>query len=706
MKNMKKIMVASAALLACAFSFAGVATVNTAKADGAGFYMDGASVRMSDPSGIRFHTVVENKQDGYSYGTLLIPEADFTGEALTVDTPNVVDIPAINWKSETEYTTALGGVVKDGVITNFPKSKYNSVIMARSYAKDVSGNYTYTETTSRTLANVASVSLTDTREGYAITDADDRKYLADICDYVLGEDGFAFAETSVDVMLGLSLDLNSVFAEENSNEGLKAIWSVREGADYVAVTTDALGAMTAIEAMAEGTAVLAATIGSYEVELTVNAKAREIAVNEVVDFKYASDLSSANITNESDVNSIEFIEEFQGAQGVLKVTTNDWGRFGFDPLQKMSAYEGYDYLVVRMWVETNTAGAYVYIGSDFSSPDCRSKTTLQTGRWLNYYFKGETFRTQWEDLGSYYTSMAVYATGTYYIDKIYVTNEMEVIDFTHSTDLASAVNAGSAAFSYVDEFQGAQGVLKVDAASWGCLKFKAIMGGDNGYKYDNYAGAKYIVLRMYATNACNFQIANTNGGQLTELAPNAWRDIYFDAVAFMNQWTDTGNYYSSLIFKTAGTYYIDKIYMTDTVSEKLDMLDFYNESTKSYLTSGGWDITATQYYSEFQGAQGVMAITGSGGYALQCFKIMESTKLLDEYTHFVIRAYADTASDSSYIRLDYNGTVQQPVEKGVWKDYIFTIEEFKNFLNSATYKGLRFGAAGTYYIDCMYVTNL
>lgn len=442
--------------------------------------------------------------------------------------------------------------------------------------------------------------------------------------YVLGEDGFAFAETSVDVMLGLSLDLTSVFAEENSNEGLKAIWSIREGAEYITVTTDALGAMTAIEANAEGTAVLAATIGSYEVELTVNAKAREVAENEVVDFKYASDLSSANITNESDVNSIEFIEEFQGAQGVLKVEAKGWGRFGFDPLQNMSDYEGYKYLVVRMWVETNTAGAYVYIGSDFSSPDCRSKTTLQTGRWLNYYFKGETIRTQWEDLGSYYTSMAVYATGTYYIDKIYVTNEMEVIDFTHSTDLASAVNAGSAAFSYVDEFQGAQGVLKVDAASWGCLKFKAIMGGDNGYKYDNYAGAKYIVLRMYATNACNFQIANTNGGQLTELAPNAWRDIYFDAVAFMNQWTDTGNYYSSLIFKTAGTYYIDKIYMTDTVSEKLDMLDFYNESTKSYLTSGGWDITATQYYSEFQGAQGVMAITGSGGYALQCFKIMYS----------------------------------------------------------------------------------
>ena len=101
-----------------------------------------------------------------------------------------------------------------------------------------------------------------------------------------------------------------------------------------------------------------------------------------------------------------------------------------------------------------------------------------------------------------------------------------------------------------------------------------------------------------------------------------------------------------------------------------------------------------------------MAITGSGSYALQCFKFAGNTDLISNYTHFVIRAYVETASTSSYIRLDYSGTVQQPVEAGVWKDYVFTIAELKNFIANASYKGLRFGATGTYYIDCMYVTNL
>ena len=706
MKNTKKFMLVGATALACVSTFIGAVNFNSATAEGGDFYMDGASVRMVEPTGIRFHTVVENKQEGYSYGTLIIPQADFTGEALTVETPKVVDIPAVNWKSETEYTTALGGLVKDGVISNFPKSQYNSVILARSYAKDTTGAYTYTETTSRTLAQVASIALTDTREDYVVTDAEDRTYLAGICDYVLGDDGFALNQTSVELVVGTSLDLTSVFATNNGNEGLKAIWEVTDGADYVTVTTDELGALTGVQATAEGTAVLTATIGSYEVELTVNVEERKIAANEVIDFKYATDLSLANITKEGDVNSIEFVEEFQGAQGVLKVNANNWGRFGFDPLQDMSAYEGYNYLVVRMWVETTATDAFMYIGTSSASSDCRSLTNVSSGRWLNYYFKGATFKTQWADLGSYYSSIATNRAGNYYIDKIYMTNEKEVIDFTHSTDVASAVNVDSVPFSYVEEFQGMQGVLKLDAASWGCFKFKAIMGGSNGYTYDNYAGSKYLVIRMYATNACAFQIASSNGGQLNDLELNAWTELYFDAAAFMNQWKDTGNYYSALILKSAGTYYIDKIYMTDELPEKLFLLDFKGESSTSYLTSGGWDITSTQYYSEFQGAQGVLAITGSGSYALQCFKFASTPALRTHYTHFVIRAYADTTSDSSYIQLDYYGTVRQPVEKGVWKDYIFTIAELENFIANASYKGLRFGGAGTYYIDCMYVTNL
>ena len=263
MKNTKKMFLVGATALACVSAFIGAMNLNsvTVKAEDT-FYMDGASVRMEDPSGIRFHTVVANKTEGYTYGTLLIPQADFTGETLTVDTPNVVDIPAVNWKSDAEYTTALGGIVKDGVISNFPKSQYNSVIMARSYAKDSNGEVVaYTDTTSRTLAQVASIALTDTREDYEVTDTEDRAYLAGICDYVLGNDGFAFNQTSVELVVGTSLDLTSVFATTNGNEGLKAIWAVTEGADYITVMSDELGAMTGVTAKAEGTVVLTATIG-------------------------------------------------------------------------------------------------------------------------------------------------------------------------------------------------------------------------------------------------------------------------------------------------------------------------------------------------------------------------------------------------------------------------------------------------------------
>ena len=713
MKKMKKIMIASVALLACAFSFAGVTSVNSAMAAAEDtFYMDGASVRMKDPSGIRFHTIVNEKTEGYTYGTLLIPVADFTGDALTVDTPNVVDIPAINWKSETEYTTALGGVVSDGVITNFPKSQYNNVIMARSYAKDANGNVVeYTETTERTLAQVASISLTDTREDYKITDAEDRTYLADICDYVLGEDGFELVQESVELVIGETLDLAGMFATTNGNEGLKAIWTV-DGEDYVTVTKDEIGAVVSLKAKEAGEVLVTATIGTKTAELTVTTKAREVAANEVVDFKYATDLQRARIENQGDLNSFEFVEEYQGSQGVLKVDAKAWGRLGFAPIQDVSQTTE-KYLVVRMWVEkTASADAFMYLRE---SALCKSFTSVQTGRWLNFYFSADFFRAQWygkeagQGFGSYYSVLATNSTTTYYIDKIYMTNEMEVIDFVHSADVASVGSTSSVEFSYVDEFQGAQGVLKADAGSWGWLKFKAVMGGSNGYTYDNYAGAKYIVLRMYATNACEFQIANSNGSPLNKLKLNRWTDIYFDAVAFMKQWVDTGNYYSALIFKSAGTYYIDKIYMAEELPEKFVMLDFNDESSKSYLTSGGWDIQTTQYCSEFEGAQGVMAITATGGYALQCFKFnefAESQAFRTHYTHFVIRAYADTASTSSYIRLDYDGTVQQPVEAGVWKDYVFTITEFENFLNNATYKGLRFGGKGIYYIDCMYMTNL
>ena len=569
MKNTKKLVIASVAFLACASSFVGFANLNSATAEaGNGFYMDGASVRVMDPSGIRFHTVVENKVDGYTYGTLLIPEADFTGDALTVATPNVVDIPAINWKSETEYTTALGGIVKEGVISNFPKSKYNSSILARSYAKDANGAVVaYTDTTSRTMAQVASIALTDTTED-KITDETARAYLTGICDYVLGEDGFALAQTSVNVMVGETLDLTSVFATNNGNEGLKAIWSVLEGADYVTVQNDQLGAMTAISAKAEGTAVLMATIGSYEVELTVNAKAREVAANEVVDFKYASDLSRAKVENAGNIEAIEYLDEYEGANGVVKVTHKGWSNLAFDPLKSMSEYESYDYLVVRVYLNADDIYSQALYIAGYKFDHCTT-TKVANGVWKDYYFDAQLFLTQWQDLGSGYSSLGFKSAGISYIDKIYMTNTAPhtLINFDNESDLANFSVSEGSTITWLEEdpFK-----IKVGSGGSGDIKLnggavKVSFSGSTSHSFSfnlpnslaNYKDYTYVTFYM---------VFPSLDSKITCIAPKNCGDY---ATGYMNNYDKTAWINNQTQYCFAWTFKIGNFLNDDTATVKL-----------------------------------------------------------------------------------------------------------------------------------------
>ena len=600
MKKMKKIMIASVALLACAFSFVGVANVNPAMADAEdAFYMDGASVRMKDPSGIRFHTIVNKKTEGYTYGTLLIPVADFTGDALTVDTPNVVDIPAINWKSEAEYTTALGGVVSDGVITNFPKSQYNNVIMARSYAKDADGNVVeYTETTERTLAQVASISLTDTREDYKITDAEDRTYLAGVCDYVLGEDGFELVQESVELVVGETLDLAGLFATTNGNEGLKAIWTV-DGEDYVTVTKDEIGAVVSLKAKEAGEVLVTATIGTKTAELTVTTKAREIAANEVVDFKYATDVSRARVNYNGNTTATQYLDEYQGANGVLKVEEPEgWEGMDFRPLQDQNVYEEYKYLVMRIWVESLPTNGYFYIGKT-----TRSLTAIERGCWVDYYFDGASFLQQWfgteagQGLGSYYSGISTGGgTGVYYVDKIYMSKEIPVpehiiYDADYSSTLTNFYTDENSQASYVEnvgkikygsggsnDIPMTGGIIKVDyegtTSPWFSFKPAHSMATYKDYDYFImhvwYVGGANQINSMQPGNGANCVYFGNGDGKTAWTDTSGYYFIYaFEISSFLNAWTDDGM--AKVQLKAAGTgagtYYISSIYAAKSIEK-------------------------------------------------------------------------------------------------------------------------------------------
>ena len=550
MKNMKKLIVASTALLAFSSALVGVANLDavTAKAEG-NMYIAGASVRLTDPNGIRFHTIVEGgAKEGYSYGTLLIPKADFTGTSLTIETPNVVDIPALNWKSETEFTASLGGLKTGGVIANFPKAQYNKEIYACSYAKDANGVYTYTTTETRTLAQVASISLTDTTEENKITDETARDYLESVCDYVLGADGFEFANATVELTVGKKLDLTSVFAENNGNEGLKAIWAVKDGADFVTVEKDDIGAITAIEAKSAGTVVLTATIGTKTAELTVNSaeeKTNYVLVNDFANKKWVP-LANGG-----------YVEEFQGKSGVTYISgtatvegkPQGKGAFNngtdFFVLDK-SAYANCEKIVFTVWVEKSNVNLEVALTIDNAADT--SNLVAQTvispigdkgGKWIevelsiaNILKKFDTCHNNIKlvtnckvDVNHRTDNMSSEETSAkIYIDKVVAIPSVEVLcPACGSTEETHATCQWCGGSVCVGEHGGCQaaveGVLVNDFAnrSW-------VPAANGGYAEDfqGKSGVSYISGYAAANGAPNTKGAFNNGTEFFTLDKSAY----------------------------------------------------------------------------------------------------------------------------------------------------------------------------------------
>ena len=242
----------------------------TAKADGeetptVSVVIDGASVRVISPTGIRFQTTVSEKTDGYTYGTLLIPKAILGDNELTAETPKVLDIVAEKWASDTELYAVLCGAENSDAILDFTEALYNKPIVARSYAKTADGKYIYSAQCERSIAYVASKALADTKK--PVSEAQ-RSFLESVCDSVLGVDSFAFsvAETRVTD----KLDLTTLFSATNGNEGMSAVWSVSEEG---IVTVDENGIATYV---ADGTVTVTATIGTKTASVVVNAGLPEV----------------------------------------------------------------------------------------------------------------------------------------------------------------------------------------------------------------------------------------------------------------------------------------------------------------------------------------------------------------------------------------------------------------------------------------------
>ncbi len=158
----------------------------------------------------------------------------------------------------------------------------------------------------------------------------------------------------------------------------------------------------------------------YVDEVRVESAITPITGNGVLTFAEKAQM----MNTETYDSTIEWVASYQGKTGVAKFTAKKWGYFGFKPLQAMSAYENCNYLVIRMYIETANYNGTLWFGG----VEGKCHTTVKSGEWVDYYFDGAIFKTNWANSATAYSiwsmAMSVSEAATMYVDEIFVATEL------------------------------------------------------------------------------------------------------------------------------------------------------------------------------------------------------------------------------------------------------------------------------------------
>ena len=145
--------------------------------------------------------------------------------------------------------------------------------------------------------------------------------------------------------------------------------------------------------------------------------------NKVITFDDVTQICS---TAKNATSTITWKDSFDGATGVAQIeTSGTWGYFGIKPMQDMSVYANCQYIVFRMYF-VNSADVVLWFGG---ANNCQNPEDIVVGQWVDCYFPGDKFTTNWANWTTNYTidSMVLSFSknvGTVYVDEVFVTNEM------------------------------------------------------------------------------------------------------------------------------------------------------------------------------------------------------------------------------------------------------------------------------------------
>ena len=189
--------------------------------------------------------------------------------------------------------------------------------------------------------------------------------------------------------------------------------------------------------------------------------------NEVVPIRCEYDI----IAFTSYGSTVTYVDEFQGATGVIKVDVESWGGFEFKAQQDASVFADYTYIVFKVWANVLHRSFWMNNATQpFVSTNIRTTNT-----WVYFLVKVSEIDLSQKNLFTYDT-----VNGSLYIDEVYASNTIPFIndgiieEFTTESATSTFTNATNV--EYLDEYEGKSGVAKVTVdtvSNQNIFKFKS-----------------------------------------------------------------------------------------------------------------------------------------------------------------------------------------------------------------------------------------
>lgn len=420
-----------------------------------------------------------------------------------------------------------------------------------------------------------------------------------------------------------------------------------------------------------------------------------IAPGEVESFNDPAALSDSIATN----GETEWMEEYQGEKGVLKLTFRDTGSadtnwFNLQVVarsENVNDYQG-DELVIRMFFASDNEfnnGINCYGDSGAQADGIKVNNPIVRGVWRNYVYNAEVLRKYFgntaENRMVWWSDHVMNAAAVVYIADISVRTSSSraanvVEDYVDAASIDRSYASDYEKLEWLSEYQGRSGVLKITYREndWPYLFVVARHAAEN---YNNYGD---IVFRMWIDDAANPLQVNKYGndndiGQDYSVTRGQWVEYTYNADIFRHA-PDNPDFNRMVWYSSnktnEGYIYIDEIYMTRSLPATDEIENFdETESLNRVFTDA-----KKEWLESYEGEKGVLKLTFSDvtGEIWPYLSILYRHSLKD-YRGKTSVVYRMRIEDPNYL-VDVNkygngssGDLNIDPVRGEWHDYEFTV---------------------------------